>query len=149
MSVSISYFLKLCTFPLSIKGIYRMAAPRSIKVSVAPEDIFLREIPYSNWLITSLSFYCKFLSSKFNFLSAISVDRKTIWFGLASFFNDISTFVCYLTPNPSLLKNNSGDIQPIAGRNKGVLTLWTRLLQGCNPSFSHYVPEPPTPREKN
>ena len=32
------------------------------------------------------------------------------WFHLASLFNGISTFVCYLMPKPSLLKNNIDNI---------------------------------------
>ena len=38
------------------------------------------------------------------------------WFGLVSLFNGISTFEVYLKPKPSLLKNSSDAIEPIAGR---------------------------------
>ena len=39
---------------------------------------------------------------------------------LVSLFNGITTFVGYLIPKPSLQKNTSGNIQPIADKDKRV-----------------------------
>ena len=37
-------------------------------------------------------------------------NNNNRWFGLVSLFNDISTFVSYLMPKPSLKKNSNDTI---------------------------------------
>ena len=37
-------------------------------------------------------------------------DDGLVWFGLVSLFNGISTFVGYIIPKPSFLKNSCGTI---------------------------------------
>ena len=56
------------------------------------------------------------------FYSLLIILVGTIWFGLVSLFNGMSTFLGYLMPKPFSEKNSSGTILTHIWEDKGVHT---------------------------